>query len=126
MCIRDRLGGGGSTTAYTVEIAKKGIRNLLRHTGICEGDLEISEPFNLDMPDQRCYIFSETTGLLEHCIDLGDPVKKGQLVAKVHNIERTGVEPVEYFAEIDGIYTGRHYPGLVVNGDFLGLVAVPV
>ena len=113
--ISTELGGGGSTTAYTVEIAKKGIRNLLRHTGICEGDLEVSETLNLDMPDQRCYIFSETTGLVEHCIDLGDPVKKGQLVAKVHNIERTGVEPVEYFAEIDGIYTGRHYPGLVVN-----------
>ena len=78
------------------------------------------------MPDQRCYIFSETTGLVEHCVDLGEPVKEGQLVAKVHNIERTGVAPVEYFAGIDGIYMGRHFPGLVANGDFLGVVAVPV
>ena len=124
--ISTELGGGGSTTAYTVEIAKKGIRNLLRHTGISKGDLEVSETINLDMPDQRCYIFSETTGLVEHCVDLGDPVKEGQLVAKVHNIERTGVKPVEYFTEIDGIYTGRHYPGLIVNGDFLAVVAVPV
>ncbi|MDC0553509.1 N(2)-acetyl-L-2,4-diaminobutanoate deacetylase DoeB [Candidatus Pseudothioglobus singularis] len=124
--ISTELGGGGSTTAFTVEIAKKGIRNLLRHTGICQGDLEVSETLNLDMPDQRCYIFSETTGLIEHCVDLGDSVKAGQLVAKVHNIERTGVAPVEYFARINGIYTGRHYPGLVVNGDFLGVVAVPV
>jgi len=124
--ISTELGGGGSTTAYTVEIAKKGIRNLLRHAGICKGDLEISETLNLDMPDRRCYIFSETTGLVEHCVDLGDSVKEGQLIAKVHNIERTGVAPVEYFAGIDGIYTGRHYPGLVVNGDFLGVVAVPV
>jgi N-alpha-acetyl-L-2,4-diaminobutyrate deacetylase len=124
--ISTELGGGGSTTAYTVEIAKKGIRNLLRHTGICKGDLEVSETINLDMPDQRCYIFSETSGLVEHCVDLGDSVKEGQLVVKVHNIERTGVAPVEYFAEIDGIYTGRHYPGLVVSGDFLGIVAVPI
>ena len=78
------------------------------------------------MPDQRCYIFSETSGLVEHCVDLGDSVKVGQLVAKVHNIERTGVDPIEYFAGIEGIYTARHYPGLVVNGDFLGVVAVPV
>ena len=84
--ISTELGGGGSTTAYTVEIAKKGIRNLLRHTGICKGDLEVSETINLDMPDQRCYIFSETSGLVEHCVDLGDSVKEGQLVAKVHNI----------------------------------------
>ena len=124
--ISTELGGGGSTTAYTVEIAKKGIRNLLRHTGICKGDLEVAETLKLDMPDQRCYIFSETTGLVEHCVDLGDSVKEGQLVAKVHNIERTGVDPVEYFAGISGIYTGRHFPGLVVNGDFLGVVAVPV
>ena len=75
--ISTELGGGGSTTAYTVEIAKKGIRNLLRHTGICKGDLEVSETLNLDMPDQRCYIFSETTGLVEHCVDLGDSVKEG-------------------------------------------------
>ena len=80
--ISTELGGGGSTTAYTVEIAKKGIRNLLRHTGICKGDLEVSETLNLDMPDQRCYIFSETTGLVEHCVDLGDPVKEGSLLRK--------------------------------------------
>ena len=45
---------------------------------------------NLDMPDDNCYIFSESTGLVEHCLDLGDEVKSGQLIAKVHNIERTG------------------------------------
>ena len=62
------------------------------------------------MPDQRCYIFSETSGLVEHCVDLCDEVKTGQLVVKVHNIERTGTDPEEYYAEIDGIYTGRHFP----------------
>ena len=124
--IGTELAGGGSTTAYTVGIAKKGIRNILRHAGITKGELEVGETLNLDMPDQRCYIFSETTGLVEHCVDLGDEVKTGQLVAKVHNIERTGTDPEEYYAEIDGIYTGRHFPGLVVNGDFLGVIAVPV
>jgi N-alpha-acetyl-L-2,4-diaminobutyrate deacetylase len=124
--ISTELAGGGSTTAYTVGIAKKGIRNILRHAGITEGELEVSETVNLDMPDQRCYVFSETSGLVEHCVDLGDEVKTGQLVAKIHNIERTGTDPEEYYAEIDGIYTGRHFPGLVVNGDFLGVIAVPM
>jgi N2-acetyl-L-2,4-diaminobutanoate deacetylase len=124
--ISTELAGGGSTTAYTVGIAKKGIRNILRHAGITKGELEVDETQNLDMPDQRCYVFSETTGLVEHCVDLGDEVKTGQLVAKVHNIERTGTDPEEYYAGIDGIYTGRHFPGLVVNGDFLGVIAVPM
>jgi N2-acetyl-L-2,4-diaminobutanoate deacetylase len=124
--ISTELAGGGSTTAYTVDIAKKGIRNILRHAGITKGELEVGETLNLDMPDQRCYVFSETTGLVEHCVDLGDKVKTGQLVAKVHNIERTGTDPEKYYAGIDGIYTGRHFPGLVVNGDFLGVIAVPM
>ena len=124
--ISTELAGGGTTTAYTVGIAKKGIRNILRHTGITKGELEIGETLNLDMPDQRCYVFSETTGLVENCVNLGDEVKTGQLVAKVHNIERTGTDPEEYYAGIDGIYTGRHFPGLVVNGDFLGVIAVPM
>jgi len=124
--ISTELAGGGSTTAYTVGIAKKGIRNILRHAGITKGELEVGETMNLDMPDQRCYIFCETPGLVEHCVDLGDEVKTGQLVAKVHNIERTGADPEEYYAGIDGIYTGRHFPGLVVNGDFLGVIGVPM
>ena len=47
-------------------------------------------------------------------------------IAKVHNIERTGSPPDEYHAKIDGIFTGKHFPGHVVNGDFLGVIAVPV
>ena len=124
--ISTELAGGGTTSAYTVAIAKKGIRNILRHAGIIKGEMEVDETLSLDMPDERCYVFSETSGLVEHCVDLGDEVKKGQLVAKVHNIERTGTNPVEYFAGIDGVYTGRHFPGLVANGDFLGVIAVPV
>jgi N-alpha-acetyl-L-2,4-diaminobutyrate deacetylase len=88
--------------------------------------LEVDETLNLDMPDDSCYIFSESTGLVEHCVDLGDEVQAGQLVAKVHNIERTGSPPDEYHAKIDGIFTGKHFPGLVVNGDFLGVIAVPI
>ena len=124
--ISTELAGGGTTSAYTVAIAKKGIRNILRHAGITKGEMEVDETLRLDMPDERCYVFSETSGLVEHCVDLGDEVKKGQLVAKVHNIERTGTNPVEYFAGIDGVYMGRHFPGLVANGDFLGVIAVPV
>ena len=124
--ISTELAGGGTTSAYTVAIAKKGIRNILRHAGITKGEMEVDETLSLDMPDECCYVFSETSGLVEHCVDLGDKVKKGQLVAKVHNIERTGTNPVEYFAGIDGVYTGRHFPGLVANGDFLGVIAVPV
>ena len=120
------LGGGGTTTAYTVSIAKKGIRNLLRHAGITSGELEVADSRNLDMPGSDCYVFSESTGLVEHCVDLGAAVKAGDLLAKVHDVERTGRKPTEYRAKIDGIVMGKHFPGHIGMGDFLSVVAVPV
>lgn len=124
--IGTELGGGGSASAATIAIAKKGIRNILRHAGIIEGELEVDETINLDMPDQRCFVFSESDGLLELCIDLGAEVKAGDLLARVHDVRRTGLAPTEYNAAIDGIFSGRHFPGHIAMGDFLGVVAVPM
>lgn len=124
--ISTELGGGGSTTAKTVSIAKKGVSNLLIHAGIKQGEIDLSESANLDMPDSDCYVFSESNGLLEPCADLGDKVKAGQLLGRVHDIERTGITPKEYYAKIDGVLAGRHFPGLITMGDFLAVVAVPV
>jgi N2-acetyl-L-2,4-diaminobutanoate deacetylase len=64
--------------------------------------------------------------LLELVVDLGADVKRGDLLARVHNIKRTGEVPTDYHAAIDGVFTGRHFPGYIAMGDFLGIVAVPV
>ncbi len=122
--VSTELAGGGSTSAYTVAIAKKGIRNILRHAGITKGELEVDETINLDMPDERCYVFSESAGLLELCVDLGDDVKAGDLIGRIHNTDHTGLAPTEYHAGIDGVFSGRHFPGLIGIGDFLGVIAV--
>jgi N-alpha-acetyl-L-2,4-diaminobutyrate deacetylase len=124
--ISTELGGGGSTTAYTVGIAKRGLKNLLCHAGIIAGELEVGKTVNLDMPSQDCFVFSESVGLLEPCVDLGQPVKAGDLIGRVHNVERTGLAPTEYHAKIDGVLTGRHFPGKIDMGDFLAVVAVPM
>ena len=124
--ISTELGGGGTTTASTVAVAKKGVRNVLRHAGITKGDLEVDDTINLEMPDGDCFIFSESTGLVELTVNLGDSVKAGDMIARVHDVERTGTAPVEYFAKRSGIYSGRHFPGQVKVGDFLGMVASPV
>ena len=124
--VSTELGGGGSASAQTVAIAKRGVRNLLKHVGVLAGEIERAPSVLLDMPDQRCFVTSETTGLLEMCVDLGDRVRAGDLIARVHDVERTGARPVEHRAGIDGTLTGRHFPGLVAIGDVIGVVAVPL
>ena len=124
--VSTELGGGGSATAATAAIAKRGVTNFLKHAGILTGEPECGPSTELEMPDQRCFVSCETAGLIEYCDELGAAVEQGQLIARVHDVERTGRIPVEYRAKISGLFIGRHFPGLARLGDFLAAVAVPV
>lgn len=120
------LGGGGSTTAKSVGITKRGVRNLLIHASILAGEEEHCESILLDMPGEDCYITSGSAGLIEYLVDLGGEVVKGDLIARVHDYERTGREPIEYRALRDGVLAGRHYPGTIQMGDVVAVVAALV
>jgi len=124
--IGTELGGGGSASATTVAIAKRGILNLLKHAGILSGEPERGPSISLVTPDRRSFVTSEHSGLLEMCVDLGSDVKNGEVIALVHDIERTGTQPVEYKATIDGVLAGRHYPSLTQSGDNLAVIAIRV
>lgn len=123
--VTTELGGGGTTSPFTVGIAKRGVDNFLIHCGILKGEIQPSPTpsINLDMPDSTSFIFSEHSGLLEPCVTLGDQVKKGDLVARIHIIERTAVKPYEYYATRDGIILARHVPSLIKMGDNLFVIA---
>lgn len=121
--ISTELGGGGSAGAKTIAIARKGIRNALKSAGILAGEQERADSINLDMPDNRCFVSSETTGLLEICAELGDEVEEGQIIARIYDIERTGVDPVLYRCPMDGVFAGRHFPGLISLGDIIAVIA---
>ncbi len=122
--VSTELGGGGSTTPYTVEIAETGVHNFLVHAGIKAGELIARDSVSLDMPDADCYLACEDEGLLEMCVELGAWVQAGKLVARVHRTDRNGQAPAEYHAERSGLLAGRHFPGLIKPGDFLALIAV--
>ena len=124
--VSTELGGGGSSTAASNAIALQGVTNFLRHAGILAGDPVPASTLRLDMPSADCYVTSETSGLLEMLVDLGAQVSKGQTIARIHTIERTGVPTVEYQAGTTGILAGRHFPGLISPGDTLAVVAIPV
>jgi N-alpha-acetyl-L-2,4-diaminobutyrate deacetylase len=56
-------------------------------------------------------------------VDLGDPVRKGDVIARIYPPDRTGRAPAEYRAALDGVLAARHFPGLVKSGDCLAVVA---
>ena len=121
--VTTELGGGGSSSARSVAIARRGVRNVLVQAGILHGEVEPAESVMLDMPDGDCFVASQHGGLLEMCRDLGDKVERGEVLARVHDVLRTGAAPVEYRARRSGILAARHFPGLVQSGDTLAVVA---
>jgi len=107
-----------------VRIAKRGVDNFLIHAGILDREphLPDTETLCLDMPDMRSYLFSEHAGLVEPCVGLGDLVREGEPMARIHPIERTALPPHEYRAPRDGMVIARHLPSLVQVGDCLNVI----
>ena len=122
--VSSELGGGGTTTAKTVSIAKKGIRNVLIHAGILKAEPDVGASVNLDTPDGDCFVFSNHDGLIEPTVDLGSFVDEGDVLARVWPLDRTGINPIEYRARRQGMLAGRHFPGLVKAGDFMAVIAI--
>ena len=67
------------------------------------------------MPDADCFTFSEDDGLVERTVDLGRPVGRGDLLARVHPADRLGGKPRSSSARMGGILAARHFPGLVTS-----------
>ena len=124
--ITTELGGGGTATAKSAGIAKRGVANVLRRAGILSGKAEVSSTQWLDMPDGDCFAFAEDGGLIEPLVDLGDTVVKDQVVARIYPLGRTGTQPSEVLAKMGGMLCARHFPGLVKAGDCVAVLAIPV
>jgi N-alpha-acetyl-L-2,4-diaminobutyrate deacetylase len=123
--VTTEIGGGGTARPATVRIARRGVRNLLRHAGILAGSPEPGATTWLDMPSGDCFLFADEDGLIEPMLDLGEPVAAGAVLARIHPVTRTGLPPSEIRARLDGLLLARHFPGLVKAGDCAAVIGVP-
>ncbi|MDO5529510.1 MAG: N(2)-acetyl-L-2,4-diaminobutanoate deacetylase DoeB [Paracoccus sp. (in: a-proteobacteria)] len=121
--VTTELGGGGTATAKSVAIARRGALNLLRHIKILPGEVEPAPSVTLSMPGDDCYHFAGAEGLFEPVRDMGDQVEKGDLIARIWPSDRTGAAPAEQHAQRSGLIAARHFPGLIQMGDCLAVIA---
>ncbi|WP_349367842.1 N(2)-acetyl-L-2,4-diaminobutanoate deacetylase DoeB [Salinarimonas sp.] len=121
--VTTEIGGGGTASARTAAIARQGVRDLLVHAGVMRGTVERRETRWLDMPSGDCFAFAEEGGLIAFRVDLGEPVRAGDVICEIAPIGRTGAAPRPTRAAMDGILAARHFPGLVKPGDCVAVVA---
>lgn len=121
--VTTELGGAGTSSPETVAIARKGLRNLLIYSGIMQGDMELEPSQRLIQDDENCFHFSPIAGMIEFTKTLGAPIKKGDVLARIWDITRTGIEPLEIHSKMDGLLAVRHTYGLIQSGDCLAVLA---
>ncbi|EJL6719381.1 MULTISPECIES: N(2)-acetyl-L-2,4-diaminobutanoate deacetylase DoeB [Vibrio] len=123
--VTTELRGGGTSTPETIAYSDRGIRNFLRFSGNLPGDYEQpTQPTKLlDMPDASCYVQSQHHGITEYLFDLGDTVKKGDVLVRIFSTERTGTAPIEYKSQRNGIFAARRFPAMVNIGDTIAVIA---
>jgi N2-acetyl-L-2,4-diaminobutanoate deacetylase len=118
------LGGGGSTTPETVRIARDGLHNFLVHLGALKADPRKPQiATRLMTNDADGYVVCEQAGLIEYLVELGAPVRRGDVLARIHDLDRFGAEPFAVPASADGLLIGRLHGGRADLGDFLALIA---
>ncbi|MGI9310561.1 MAG: succinylglutamate desuccinylase/aspartoacylase family protein, partial [bacterium] len=120
--VTTELGGGGTTSADTCEIARRGIDNFLIHAGILRRAPTPRRSVRLEMRADG-FVVAPRAGLLELLADPGDPVRAGQDLARIYAVERSAEPPTVLDAPIGGILLGRHHFGLVRPGDMVAAIA---
>ena len=121
--VSTELGGGGTTTPHTNEIARTGVANFLIHAGILDRAPVSRSGVRLHMPGDECFVTAEHAGLLEMLADPGERIEAGGEIARIYAIDRTGAPPVRVAAGLSGVLLGRHHPGLIRRGDMIAAIA---
>jgi N-alpha-acetyl-L-2,4-diaminobutyrate deacetylase len=117
------IGGRGALSPDTLAIAETGVRNLLCHFGLMEGQVLTREAQGLqpvrvmEVPEPSCYHVTHHDGIFESFCEVGDWVEAGQPLGQVHFVQQPQREPHRIDAQRHGMLIGRRGPGIVEVGD---------
>ena len=121
------LGGCGMVTPASIAIATRGVRNVLVHCGLTEGQIEPGEVQTqvLGVPAGG-FVAAEDHGIFEPLVDLGHEVRPEQAIGRLHSIHRPDRVPIVHRVEAGGRVLIRRTTGTTTHGDTLIVVAVPI
>ncbi len=127
--ITTEMGGGETVPATIHRQCQAGLRNVLIHCGVLQGKEKTRAEAGLGPArwvqalDRADYRFAPESGLYENCVELGEPIRKGDLLGQVHFPEQPSREPVRVEAHADGLVMANRGPSMVGQGDCVACVA---
>jgi N2-acetyl-L-2,4-diaminobutanoate deacetylase len=125
--VTTELGGGGHVTASTHTIAWGGLLNVLRWTGVLEGEVVTrDDAVILDGRNPANYLFAPESGVWEALVDPGENVAAGQPVGRLHFLERPDREPETVDSPLAGVVAGIRAIAATEQGDNVVVLAQPI
>ena len=121
--LQTELGGGGSSSAETLEIARTGCRNLLIQMGVLNAEIILRASRMLEVRGPKHYVYAETYGLLEPVIRLGNDIWHGNALAHIIDPSLTGAAPVVIPVPFNGVLYAIRHGGRVTAGDCIAIIA---
>ena len=120
------FGGGGDVNRASLAMLEHGLRNFLQFTGVMAQPAATEQPGGMrlmEVSSRDHYVYAIEPGLLEHSVDLGAEVRKGQLAGLIHFVDNPSREPVPVYFRRDGMVVCQRHFGRVERGDCVAHLA---
>jgi len=122
--ISTELCGGANVDVDATAIGWRGVRNVMRHLGIVDGEPEPEKPTRfVNGIDGSGYLSAPFSGIFEPHHQLGDRVVAGDIAGRLYSVEEVEREPIELAFDRDGLIMVRRNGARVVRGSHLFMVA---
>ena len=128
LMLSSELGGSGIITRETAQVSSRGVLRVLRHLGnmaapsVDEAQVRASRV--VSVPGADYYVHANDAGVFEPVLDLGSPVERGDVIGRLHFIDRVERAPAPVVAPRSGLLLCLHGQGLVQRDDTLIVIAV--
>jgi N2-acetyl-L-2,4-diaminobutanoate deacetylase len=122
------LAGGGRESSGAPNIFRCGVRNVLVHHGVLDGELQAerhSDKAILELRGTAAYVYAPSEGILETFHPLGAKVSAGEPSGQIHCVWERGQAP-DTISYCHGTLLARGQPGRVKPGKCCFVVASPV
>jgi predicted deacylase len=122
------LGGWGRVSIDGVRIANRGLRNILKHFGVIEGEPDTSQrdgargTRHMMVRDPGAYVFAPAPGLFEPCHLAGARVEAGSIAGHLHFVDEVDRPSIAVHYACGGMMWMAAGPGRVQRGDVLAVV----
>jgi predicted deacylase len=103
------FGFGEGVSRKGTEHAYEGVRNVMKHYGLLAGEIakidttRSAAPRLVDARNLEDYIPCPRSGVWEPLVDLGEDVKEGRLIGRLHDFSNHASEPLEIHAHRAGV-----------------------